>query len=252
MPAIRGLTVSVGEWYADILKTTLWAAMRHLTGCLVVTAPGDPSIEVARSVPGVDVFETDLFRRDGDIFNKGAAIEAAFDKIGRDGWILIFDADILMPARLPLWGLDPTRLHGTRRRILDDPSAYSPTLDWKTCPLRDDPGPIGYFQLFHADAPALRDVRPWYGVEFPHAGGGDARFMLRWPAGFRSFLPAECLHLGPVDTNWFGADPEGRELMKKWVAETEWKNLPSISPEPAPEPRPRKPRVPLGTRLSKG
>jgi len=220
MPQIRGLTVSVGPWYADLLRITLPLNMRHLTECLVVTAPGDPSVTVASAVPGVRVFETDAFTRFGAVFNKGFAVEEAFDVIGRHGWVWIWDADIVFPPSIPFGLLRPDCLHGMRRRILDDPSQWSPSLDWKSLPRWPDGGPIGFAQLFHADA--VRDHRPWYDVSFPHAGGCDAAFMGLWPRERWRTLPTDCLHLGPTDTNWFGTTAEARDTMARFVVENGW------------------------------
>lgn len=224
MPAIRGITVAVGSWYARTLSICLARNMRHLTECLVVTKPGDPCVDVARSVPGVRVFETDVFTRGGARFNKGWAMELGFSELGRDGWICVLDADVILPDHLPLERLRPDALHGAKRRVLEDVDRWSPGLDWQTCmPLRDG-GPIGFLQIFNADAPAIRDVRPWYGVNFPHAGGGDAFLLDRFKQARAPIvmLPTYVLHLGPVDTNWFGADPEGRDMMAAYVHRMGW------------------------------
>lgn len=222
MPAIRGITISVGQWYADLLRITLPANMRHLTECLIVTEPGDPSIEVARSVPGARVFETAAFRDFGARFNKGLAMEQGFDFMGKHGWIFIFDADIILPDSLPVDRLDPRKIHGMPRRILDDPKQWHPGFDWKLAKKNFDGSPIGYAQLFHTDAPALEGKRPWYDVSFPHAGGGDAYFLTHFAGGDRVMMRAECLHLGKVDVHWHGCDPEGIDLQAKYVTYNGW------------------------------
>jgi hypothetical protein len=221
VPAIRGITVSVG--YAEVLRVCLVRNMRHLVECLVVTSPDDEATKaVARAVPGVRVFETDAFTRHGARFNKGLAMEEGFSALGRDGWILIWDADILFPDYLPLDRLRPNALHGATRRILDDPAKWHPGLNWSTCPVSSDgAAPIGFLQLFHADA--IRDKRPWYDVSFAHAGGGDAFFLTHWAPANKVILPVEVLHLGPNDVNWFGTDQEGRDLMARFVTENGWR-----------------------------
>jgi hypothetical protein len=188
-----------------------------------VTAPGDPSVAVARSVPGVDVYETDKFFQFGAKFNKGWSLESGFDVMGRHGWLAVWDADILWPDSLPLSDLRPTTLYGARRRILDDPTAWHPALDWRALPLRRDGGPIGFTQIFHADAPSLRGKRPWYEVSFSHAAGGDDYFMRHFAPDRRRVLPIEALHLGPCDRHWFGCDAEGKELMAAFVKRNGWR-----------------------------
>lgn len=214
--------------------------MRHLTECLVVTAPGDPSIAVAKAVPGVRVFETDAFTRPDrdDVvprFNKGLAMEEGFSVLGRRGHILIWDADVLFPEYLPLERMRPNGLHGARRRVLEDVSRWRPELDWRSCPLhRDGNGPIGFFQLFDAAAAPLRGVFPWYDVSFPHAGGCDAAFMDHFPRTLWFVLPMEVLHLGPVDVNWMGTAPGARDLMAKYIYQNQWRRaMKNHTPEAA-------------------
>lgn len=203
MIEIRGITICVG--YDDLLKITLPRNMRHMSECLVVTSPDDQRTkDLALSVPGVRVFETDAFTRYGARFNKGLAMEEGFDALGREGWILIWDADILLPEEFPYDRVKPECLHGMRRRFLDDPTKWTPEYDWKLSRWPADPQWIGYFQLFHAGDPKLAGVRPWYDVTFAHAGGADAYFITHWQSPWRQSLKADVLHLGPKDTNWFG------------------------------------------------
>jgi len=223
MPAIRGLTVAVGEWYAKTLEICLVRNMRHMTECFVVTTPDDHAVKsVARSVHGVHVYETNSFTAYGARFNKGLCVEECFDFMGRRGWILIHDADILLPASLGPLKIEPGNLYGASRRILDNPADWTPKLDWKRCTPSRDGGPIGFFQLFHADDPALTGKRPWYDVTFAHAGGGDAYFLEHWHPGKRIVLPIETLHLGPKDRHWFGTQTEDVNLMAKFTTENGW------------------------------
>lgn len=227
MPAIRALTVSVG--YGEILAITLPRNMRHFTEAVVVTSPDDSQTQdAAMGVPGVRVFVTDAFTRPGSNgvvprFNKGLAVEEALDFMGREGWLAIVDADILLPDSIPFGQLQIGYLHGMRRRILQDPLRWRPTLDWRNCPVHRDGGPVGFFQCFHCDDQVIKGGRPWYDVSFPHAGGGDARFMRHWPRSRWRILPCDALHLGPVDANWFGTDQEGRDLMAKFVRQNGWR-----------------------------
>lgn len=236
MPAIRGLTVSVGQHYASLLRQTLWRNMRHMTECVVATLPGDPSVEVASVVPGVRVLETDAFVRpdkngNRPMFGKGLGVEEALTFLGRHGWTLIWDADILLPPSLPLGDLDPSTLYGAKRRIMEDPSRWHDGLadpeTWRQFPPSRDGGPIGFHQLFHASAPALpkrwdtEPRTPWYDVSYPHGGGCDFFFMEHWRKARQPLkvLPYECLHLGKVDKNWFGTSKHSQAMMAKYVTD---------------------------------
>jgi len=201
MIPIKGLVVCVD--YDDYLRHTLRRNARHMTEILVVTSQSDTRThEVVRSIPSARCYKTDAFTRGQKRFNKGAAIEEAFEVLGRDGWILVWDADIVLPSSLNLPPLAPSMLYGARRRISKDSTLW-PEQEWRErCPLSREAGLPGFFQLFHGSA--LYDVRPWYGTESNHAGIGDAKFQNHWPSERKQVLPLEVLHLGPRDTNWFG------------------------------------------------
>jgi hypothetical protein len=225
MPAIRGVTVAVGEFYARTLEICLPRNMRHMAECVVVTTPQEERVKaVAARVPGVRVFETDAFTRhinDGrPAFNKGLALEEAFSFMGRHGWILIWDADILFPDDLPVGDPPKDVLHGCRRRMLEDVSKWNPDLDWRTCPHNRDGGPIGFFQLFHADA--LIGKEPWYDVTFRHAGGGDARFIEHFHPAKRRVMGFDVLHFGPKDHHWWGLDPVAIDTQQAYIVRNGW------------------------------
>lgn len=224
MPAVRAITVAVGPVYARTLAICLPKNMRHFTEALIVTTPEDEAVKaVARSVPGVRVFETNAFYEYGAKFNKGYAIELSFDVLGREGWIAVVDADILLPDAVPFDLLQIGHLHGMFRRMLADPNRWHPDLNWQNCPRMRDGGPVGFFHCAHADDPAIKDRRPWYDVSFPHAGGGDARYMRLWPRSHWTMLQCDALHLGAPDRNWFGTSPESRDLMAKFVRRNGWR-----------------------------
>lgn len=220
--SLRGLTVSVN--YGDMLCLTLARNMRHLAECWVITTVEDTRThQVACSVPGVKLHVTDAFTRHGAMFNKGLAIEECFEVMGRHGQLLIWDADILFPDEFPLAQFRPGFLHGAHRRIVADPATWKPQTDWRTYPYAKDGGPIGFFQWFSADDPAIKDRRPWYNVNYPHAGGGDAFFMDHWSPANRCVLLVDCLHFGLIDKNWFGISPEGRDMMSAYAHRMRWR-----------------------------
>lgn len=221
MIALRGFTISVG--YAKPLSITLPLNMRHFKEQLVITSPEDKDTQrVARSVPGVELFVTDAATRHGAYFNKGLCFEEAWDYWGRHGWFAIWDADIILPESIPFGWLKPEKLYGARRRILADPTRYTPGLKWEKCPRHLDGGPVGFLQIFNGDAPDIKGVRPWYDVSFSHAGGGDEYFMYLFKPQNRSVLAIDCLHLGKPATNWFGVTPERLGFMHKFITHYHW------------------------------
>lgn len=208
-PVIRALTVCVG--YDDILRLTMPTVLPFVSELLVVSSPADE--RTAALVAGTDrarLLRTDAFYRDGAKFNKGLAIEEGFSALGRTGWLLVLDADIMLPpdaARRLVKPLRPGCLYTAPRRVLNDAAAwpdYHMRPDrWAGLPLRDDRGHFGYFQLFHATDPVLRP-RPWYGVTSTHAGRCDNEFQLKWGKAHKLRPGFEVLHVGPCDENWFG------------------------------------------------
>lgn len=221
--AIRGITVCVGKWYSDLLGALLPLNMRHLSECWVVTSPDDERTQgLAASIPGVRLHITDAFTRHGARFNKGLALESGFEAMGRYGWILIHDCDCLMPDSLALSKIEPDKLHGARRRLLENPACWDRGINWGALPLVKDGGPVGFFQLFAAGCPALRGKSPWYDVSFAHAGGGDAAFLNHWTKNQQVVLPIEVLHFGPIDTHWFGTTPDAIDMMAKFVTDNGW------------------------------
>ena len=205
LEGLRGITGSVG--YGPLLALTLPRNMRHMAECRVITSPEDEQTqEVACSTPGVRLHVTDDFTAHGAKFNKGLHSKTDFRCwAGTAGFSCTTRTSCSLPPCL-LDNLQPDRLYGCRRRILEDPSRWHPDLDWRMCPFSRDNGCIGYFQCFHADDPALAGKRPWYDVSFTPRGGGDAFFLEHWHPSKRVVLPFDVLHLGRTDMNWFGCD----------------------------------------------
>lgn len=198
--------------YDDLLAVTMPALLPHVQELVVVTAPADEKTQaLVAGRRNARCHVTDAFYRHGAKFNKGLAMEEGFDALGRDGWILVIDADILVPPDLSfqLAALRPRPgfLYTPRRRILDDPTQWERYADPRTWPSlpgrKEDKGHYGYFQLFHAGDPVLKAL-PWYATEFTHAGQCDDKFQHRWPVPRKPRPPFEVLHLGRCDENWFG------------------------------------------------
>jgi hypothetical protein len=209
---MRAITCSVE--FGDLLAVTLPSNARHFEEVLVVTSQTDRETqEVVAAVANARCLITDAFYRRGAIFNKGLAIEEGFDALGRTGWLTVFDADTLLPPQLRWEDLDLTcgKLYVPPRRILRDPSQLSEGLDWQRLPLQHEPHEFpGYCQIFHADDPAIA-TRPWYGVDWRHAGGCDTVFQRRWPVENKVRPPFEVLHLGEIAKNWWGRATKRRD-----------------------------------------
>jgi hypothetical protein len=198
--------------FDDYLALTLPLNKRHFVRTLVVTSPRDTKTQDVALGHGCSCYVTSAFYEKGAYFNKGAAMEEAFDLLDTDTWTCIWDCDIVMPE---VWELPETMhkdcLYGPKRRLLTDVSRYSNlrSIDLATlpCPTPDNEF-AGYFQLFHGSLP-----RPWYTTTWKHAGGCDSDFQARFPQERLVRLPFDVLHLGPegipergtrVGLNWTG------------------------------------------------
>ena len=119
------------------------------------------------------------------------------------GRLLVWDVDVVMPDAMDLSKIEVGRLHCPRRRMCRNLREYTGQRDWTRWPILDETELAGYYQLFHAEDPVLK-IRPWYSIDWRHAGGYDSDFQARWPAGRKVRLPFEVLHLGESYVNWHG------------------------------------------------
>lgn len=227
-------TVSVNYW--DYLETTLPRMAEWYDTVWVITHPADRrSILVANATAyhhkNIGVYQSPAFYARNADFNKGAAIEQCFRSLEPQGWIVVQDADILLPRRpqdLPgeakpgcIYG--PTRRQATAGVIWDEE-------DWSKLP----PGPDkvtycpGFWQMFHTEDKVLRGKFPWYPTNWRHAGGADSDFCEKWPRRRQKRLPFEVLHLGTPQKNWCGRTtpylgdcrpPDGAKLRQKRLTE---------------------------------
>lgn len=210
--------VTVCVDYSDFLSLTLPRNARHFDLVVVVSTPQDhATAAVVRSVPNALLYTTGAFYEGGAAFNKGAALESAFDLLGRGdglGWFAVIDADTAMPERIDWPELNPQCLYSPLRRMMVDlpsPPALPPDGEWSRWPLHPQRREwAGFFQLAHADAVPLLP-RPWYPTDWRHAGGCDSEFQAKWPQGRKVRLPFEVLHLGPAGVNWMGRSSPGAD-----------------------------------------
>lgn len=190
--------------YADYLSWTLPLNQKHFDRVVVVTAPADTeTISVASQY--AEVVQTDAFTAGCAKFAKYAGLEIGLDAIGRDGWIAIMDADIILPSVLRGVTLECGNLYSPFRRMCNE----CPPPDesrWSEFPRDRVPPPwhfLGYCQIFHAQDSVLGPP-PWHGSGHKTAARGDMVFMERWPRERRIRPGWDVLHLGEARRNWSG------------------------------------------------
>jgi hypothetical protein len=199
---IKSITVCVG--FDDLLAVTLPNNKSEFEKTLIVTSPTDERTKQICRHHQIEYFETDAFYRNGATFNKGLALEEGLDKLGRKGWICIWDSDIVMPnIQNFLPELAVGKLYNPRRRIVKDISNWNLALNWNQYPIHGEGEFAGYFQLFSSEDPVLKTT-PWYSVDWKHAGGCDSDFQRKWDHSNKIRLDFDVLHLGEDGVNWHG------------------------------------------------
>lgn len=235
--SFTAVTVSVD--YGDILSVTLPMNQVMFDRIIVVTTKRDEeTIDVCKE-HGVECLVTNVFYENGAAFNKGAAIERAFEFAGRQGWFCHVDADVILPdsAAVAVDSLIPGNLYTPERYIATDMRIALRDdfehVSWDdNFSLRVGEEFAGYCQYFHSSDPAIRDL-PWYPTNWKHAGGSDSEFWKKWPKSNRLRPPFRVLHLGEDGVNWAGrvtrrldgTDPPDAnrhaELMRQFIEKRE-------------------------------
>lgn len=214
-------TIVVCVDYADLLGITLPRNLRHVgtlpDACCVVTSPNDYHTQLLASELGVYCHVTNAFYERNALFNKGAAIQEAMQHFApADAWMMLLDADIVLPAEMPL-DLQPGCLYSPRRHMCLDPPAWDGTeQSWPQFPVYPEREFAGYCQIFHMQDPA---VLPWpnYPANWKMANC-DSEFQNRWPEEKKVRPAFNVLHLGPPAKNWAGMSTLAQQAMQNLLA----------------------------------
>ncbi|MDB5351858.1 MAG: hypothetical protein JWN86_3105 [Planctomycetota bacterium] len=224
---IECVTVCVD--YADFLAETLPWNMANFEKVVVVTSFADKETQELCRRLSVECRPTDVMYADGDVFNKGRAIDFGMGFINGKDWICHLDADTWLPPmtrhHLMRADLDQESIHGVDRCLCTGYEAWRKFLaagpahqhDYlcrvKVPPfplgdrisLPDHSGyiPIGFFQLWHG-----RTQRR-YPLHHGTAERTDVLHSLQWPSRNRVLLgELIALHLesqpAALGTNWTG------------------------------------------------
>lgn len=232
----------------DYLAATLPLNKGHFDRQLVITAPHDEETKRVCKHYNVECFVTDAFYRGGDKFNKGRAIHEALKHLDFQDWVIHQDADIVLPplsrAILKKIDLNEQFLYGIDRvmcpsydywaKFLANPlpqhdQAYVHVGPFPvgTRVMKLEQGgwvPLGYFQLFHRNANAIKEASTFYPVEWDSAATSDLHFAYRWPRTHRHLLPEiVAIHLATDDLtgsimgqNWEGRKSKRFEQTDPW------------------------------------
>ena len=215
---LEAFTVCMG--FDDILDVTLAQNHPHLDTLIVITSHEDRLTQKVAQKHSVECVRTDLHRKNGRNFNKGAAINIGMGYLKYHGWRLHLDCDILLPDNFRrmlfnhtvlekhcLYGADRFDVVGRAEadtlvqasRAMPQhafQSGLSPVYGGKFYPRTPSASsaryvdklygycPLGFFQLYHAS-----QHRP-YPYSLGTAAHDDVLFAASWPEAHRRLLPS--------------------------------------------------------------
>jgi hypothetical protein len=219
--------------HSDFLAHTLPLNLRHFDKIVVCTSPHDKATQKVCDYYGVQVWLTDAFQSQWEgIFCKGAGINQGLARLDKDAWVLLLDADIVLPPNfrkvLEAADLDTSMIYGADR------AEFKSFEDWEKFYAAPEPCvqgagffihithtgqqlgtrvsfpheggyvPIGFFQLWHADSGDMK-----YPEGHTDAGREDSHFPIQWPRKKRALIPEIVVyHLesesAPMAVNWRG------------------------------------------------
>lgn len=220
--------------YADILAHTLAHNYSKFDKLIVVSSPEDKKTPKVCDYYGVEYHLTDAFQSRWGHFCKGAAINEGLAKLSKDAWILLLDADIILPSNfrqvLDRASLDTSMIYGCDR------AEFRSFEDWQRFYQAPEPHtqgsgflihithhgqqlgtrvayqehggyvPIGFFQLWHGDSRILK-----YPEGHTDAGREDSRFPTRWPRSKRGFIPEIVVYHLESEAAQMGVNWKGRQ-----------------------------------------
>lgn len=225
---IEAVVVSIG--YGDYLWDTLPRNLPLLDDLVVVTSREDRETQSAAVRHGARLLTSEAHLKDGMTINKAAAINFGLGYVRRKDWLLVMDADIVMPhlARRLIESAEPHQrcIYGVDRWDVPGWIAYASWLTdtaadpgaaylshappgWRvggriSAAGQDGWSPLGYWQLWHSSE---WDTYP----ELPGANAEavDLAHAHRWARPRRVLLPDwYALHLIaqglPMGADWQG------------------------------------------------
>lgn len=195
--------------YVDFLKPAYEKNKQALFGHYywVITSSEDLRTQEFCKDNNINCHVTDSFYKNGNTFNKGAAINSLFFddriKVGLNNseWVLMVDSDIVFRNLLDIasnFEKDKNCLYSCGRKIYNTKNDY---LNNKYA--QGGCNFLGYFQLFHKDKIlSYTDRNQGFLYEFRNGSYYDCEFAKRFEC--QRCLPEDVDHLGPIYLNWDG------------------------------------------------
>ena len=191
--------------YNDFLPITLENNIKIFDNITVVTSINDEECQKICQKFNVNCVVTERMYDNGASFNKGKAINEGIKSLLNPNWILLLDADIIVPETFhESFKNNYTNINSLYvcNRIMF--KEYESYLDWKYgSGLKGQVSKlngIGYFQLFNINSNCLQRII--YPETSNNAAGSDISFRNKFTE--KVDLKIESIHLGISYQNWNG------------------------------------------------
>jgi hypothetical protein len=204
--------------YSDFLAHTLEENRGYFDNVMIVTEEHDENtIKVAKE-HDCKITLTKRLHENGDPFNKAKALNDGFKNLNPKGWVVVTDADMVMPLmlrkKLEKMELNPEMIYGSSRYMCptyEEWAEYKSNVErckkWAHQRRRLAIG-VGFFQLFNAKCKTLPEDFKWYNEGYKTAGRSDRAFLRTWPGDLRGNIQMPLIHLDngnhEMGTNWSG------------------------------------------------
>ena len=191
--------------YNDFLPITLENNTKIFENITVVTSINDTECQKICERFNVNCVVTERMYENGAVFNKGKAINEGIKSLLNPNWILLLDADIIVPESFhESFKNNYTNINSLYvcNRVMF--KEYQSYLNWKSgTGLKGQVSRlngIGYFQLFNINSNCLQRII--YPENSNNAAGSDISFRNRFTE--KVDLEIESIHLGISYQNWNG------------------------------------------------
>ena len=202
--------------YGDYLNITLPYNYKICDKIYVITSKNDIHTQeiCSKYSDKVICMVTDVFFENDAVFNKGKGLNLGLKEVVKNEWVLISDADIILPQKLNsvLFKLKNKQALYSSKRIFceqkeklttilkDIEASIEPKKPWQGCIKYPA---VGYFQLFNSSSRFFLK-NPKYREDLPTAASCDLSFSEQWPKDKTLSLKLSCVHLGKNNQNWCG------------------------------------------------
>jgi hypothetical protein len=217
LKTLAAVTVCVD--YSDFLRLCVDENIKHLDRWFIISDNKDTAThQLCSQYPEITLIKTDAFYENGALFNKGKALNIGIQSIPLDAgtWILILDADIMLPLgfrdSLDARKLNSHTLYGASRYMCYKEADFYSFRDTQfkdysvlSKMQRFRNKPIGYFQLFNSlnlGRANFSHLRP-YPEHHSDASCSDMVFLKKFHRRI-VMRSVPVVHLGHDGKNWRG------------------------------------------------